>query len=190
LDVIDFNQWEQAYIFSLNEVFKRTKGRAVRSIFFGGGTPSLLLPSIVYNVLSEIDRLWGISDIEISLEANPGTVNLEKLMEFRSAGINRVSIGIQSFLDEGLAILGRSHTLQNSLATIRQVSQLFDNYIAARCGHSSACSPSSRTSFERSCFRSFSRFLKLIYQLLLPYFAGRSKQDRSTNSANQMKNMA
>ena len=92
---------------------KSDKERAVsplRTIYFGGGTPSLLSPSQVERILDALSEAYGISEgCEITLEANPGTVDEEKLAEFRKAGVNRLSIGIQSLDDSVLSTLGRIH---------------------------------------------------------------------------------
>jgi oxygen-independent coproporphyrinogen-3 oxidase len=87
------------------------RGREVRTIFFGGGTPSLLSPAGITRLIHGAARLFPINDqAEISLEANPGTVTLESLQGYRSAGVNRISIGAQSFQPEHLKFLGRLHS--------------------------------------------------------------------------------
>jgi oxygen-independent coproporphyrinogen-3 oxidase len=84
----------------------------VATVFFGGGTPSLLAPAVVDEILTTTDRLWGLAgDAEISLEANPGTLSREKLEGYRRAGINRLSLGVQAFHPPLLTALGRLHTL-------------------------------------------------------------------------------
>ncbi len=85
-------------------------GGPLESIFFGGGTPSLLAPAAVAGLLAAVDRLWGIrDDAEISLEANPGTVSAASLAGYRAAGVNRLSLGLQSLDDGALTWLGRGH---------------------------------------------------------------------------------
>ena len=85
-------------------------GRPARSVFFGGGTPSLLSPAFFATVLEELDRTLGLAaDCEVSLEANPGASEAERFGGFRAAGINRLSIGIQSLDDDTLARIGRVH---------------------------------------------------------------------------------
>lgn len=91
----------------------------VETLFFGGGTPSLLTPKDVAALLSKVDELLGLtSDAEISLEANPGTLDLDKLTGYRQAGITRLSIGLQSLNDERLARLGRLHDAATGLQAI------------------------------------------------------------------------
>ena len=81
-----------------------TGARAVSSVHFGGGTPSLMAASDVAEVLAQVDRLWGLPNgIEVALEANPSFVDRVKLEGFRVAGVNRLSLGVQSFEDVGLA---------------------------------------------------------------------------------------
>ncbi len=90
------------------------------TIYFGGGTPSLLEPRMVGALLEDITRSFGIpDDAEISLEANPGTLDLEKLKALRVVGVNRLSLGVQSFSDPELALLGRIHSRQQAEESIR-----------------------------------------------------------------------
>jgi oxygen-independent coproporphyrinogen III oxidase len=89
------------------------------SVYLGGGTPSLLLPQQVAQLLERAERLFGLAaEAEITLEANPGTVDFERLAGFRTAGVNRLSLGIQSFDDRMLAALGRIHTADQGLETV------------------------------------------------------------------------
>ncbi len=94
------------------------------TVFFGGGTPSLLEPAEVEEILRCADHLWGLTEgVEISLEANPGTLNLAKLEGYWAAGVNRLSLGVQSFHPHFIETLGRLHTLadvENSLSWARQ----------------------------------------------------------------------
>jgi len=93
--------------------------KTLTSVFFGGGTPSLLNPSQIGNLLQAIDLTIGIAlDAEISLEANPGTINLTQLQGYRSVGVNRLSIGVQSFDDCNLRLLGRIHSADEAQAAI------------------------------------------------------------------------
>ena len=89
--------------------------RPLESIYFGGGTPSLLSPGQVARLIACADETFGVApSAEITLEANPGTVDPERLAGFRAAGVNRLSLGIQSFDDRLLAILGRIHTAEQA----------------------------------------------------------------------------
>jgi len=96
-------------------------GDTIRTVFFGGGTPSLFQPSSLARVLEEADRLFGIqSDAEITAEANPGTVDLAKLRGMRAAGLNRISFGAQSFNPKILQFLGRIHSAEQTVAAVEQ----------------------------------------------------------------------
>lgn len=104
--------------------------RPIHSIFIGGGTPSLLNPSDYEDLLSGIDQRIGLpKDIEITLEANPGTVEQSRFEGFRAAGINRLSLGIQSFQDKKLKALGRIHGAKEAMRAIEITQQAgFDNF--------------------------------------------------------------
>ena len=98
---------------------ERAGGEPLSSIFFGGGTPSLMPPALVSALLSEAERLWGFAEkIEITLEANPTSVETAKLADLAVAGINRVSLGIQSLDDEALLFLGREHNAKQGLRAL------------------------------------------------------------------------
>jgi len=106
------------------------QGRKFTSIFIGGGTPSLFSPTGIEKLLTAVENLAGFaSDIEITLEANPGTFELKKFSAFRSAGINRLSIGIQSFQQPFLEKLGRVHSDKEALtAAENALSAGFENF--------------------------------------------------------------
>lgn len=105
------------------------QGRKLTSIFFGGGTPSLLSATAIENILSDVEKQIGFeSDIEITLEANPGTFEQEKFSGFRQAGVNRLSIGIQSFNNQQLALLGRVHGREEAIRAVEVARKAgFDN---------------------------------------------------------------
>lgn len=108
------------------ELARLTQKRPLHSIFIGGGTPSLFHPDSLAALLNEVDRLWGIpSHTEITLEANPGTFEMERFQGFRQAGINRLSIGVQSFHTPALQALGRIHNAQQALAAAQSARELF-----------------------------------------------------------------
>ena len=114
---------EDAYVDALlrdlDEQLPRIWGRRLISIFFGGGTPSLFSPQAIEKILSGVyQRLRFGPDIEITLEANPGTVDESRFVGFRQAGINRLSIGVQSLQDEKLKSLGRIHHRDHALRAI------------------------------------------------------------------------
>jgi putative oxygen-independent coproporphyrinogen III oxidase len=122
---------------------RRTPGRTVSSIFLGGGTPSLMEPATVGAVLDEIARLWPVSgDCEITLEANPTSVEAERFRGFRAAGVNRVSLGVQALHDTDLKSLGRTHSVDEALRAVDVARSHFDRYsfdlIYARPGQTPA----------------------------------------------------
>lgn len=105
---------------------ERTPQRVLTSIFFGGGTPSLMPPQIVARVLEAADGAWTIaSDAEITLEANPTSAEAENFRGYRSAGVNRVSVGIQALNDTDLKSLGRQHSVDEGLAAFRMAARIF-----------------------------------------------------------------
>ena len=107
---IDERAYIDALLADLDRDLPLADGRSLQSIFIGGGTPSLFTPESIDRLLCGVRaRLAGVTDMEITLEANPGTVEQGRFAEFRSAGINRLSIGVQSFHDELLESLGRIH---------------------------------------------------------------------------------
>lgn len=121
----------------------RTPGRTVSSIFFGGGTPSLMPPAAVASVLDGIAALWPVADdAEITLEANPTSVEAENFRGYRAAGVNRVSVGVQSLDQDQLSALGRQHTPEEALAAFRLAARIFPrvsfDMIYARPGQSLA----------------------------------------------------
>ncbi len=114
---------QEAYVEALlREIRERAPefaGRPIRSIFFGGGTPSLLDPRLIEKILKElrVHFTWG-PEVETTLETNPKTVSETKLKDFRSLGINRLSIGVQSFQDRFLKSLGRIHSGEEAIRTV------------------------------------------------------------------------
>ena len=104
-------------------------GRPVHSIFIGGGTPSLFSPQAIDRLLSDIRaRLRLDANCEITLEANPGTFEKDRFKAFRSAGVNRLSIGVQSFDDRHLKVLGRVHDRAQAIAAVEEAQQAFDTF--------------------------------------------------------------
>lgn len=118
-----------------------TPGRQVRSIYFGGGTPSLMQPQTVAAIIDRIQSRWAVAnDIEITLEANPTSVEAEKLRAFREAGVNRVSLGVQALNDDDLKFLGRKHSAEEAIKAVETAGSIFDRFsfdlIYARPGQS------------------------------------------------------
>jgi len=104
-----------------------TKGRVLRSVFFGGGTPSLMQPATVEAIMDAVHRNWPVAnDLEVTLEANPTSVEAGKFTDFRTAGVNRVSMGIQALNDPDLRKLGRMHTAAEGLAAFDIARNTFD----------------------------------------------------------------
>ena len=103
-----------------------TPGRTVSSIFFGGGTPSLMPPAAVAEVIDQIAQLWPVADtVEITLEANPTSVEAENFRGYRTAGVNRVSVGVQALNENDLKALGRQHTPDEALKAFRLAAKIF-----------------------------------------------------------------
>jgi len=136
---VDEASFVGAYVSELQHFAALAPGRTVTSIFFGGGTPSLMGTRTVAAVLDEIATLWTLAeDAEITLEANPTSVEAERFAGYRAAGVNRVSLGVQSLEDESLKALGRMHTSAEALAALAVAKRHFDrvsfDLIYARMG--------------------------------------------------------
>ncbi len=102
--------------------------RPLTSIFFGGGTPSLMGPAFLEKLLNEIHKRYTLSaDIEISLEANPDTVDKNKLKSFRALGVNRLSIGVQALNEKDLKFLGRTHNAKRAVDCLNEAKNIFNN---------------------------------------------------------------
>lgn len=106
-----------------------TEGRPISSVFIGGGTPSLMSGHAVDKLLSGANRMFGFtSDCEITLEANPGTTDESRFKAFKSAGVNRISIGVQSFMNEKLQTLGRIHSSDDARRAAQHAGEVFGNF--------------------------------------------------------------
>lgn len=120
--------WRSAYLRELDKAAPGTEGK-VTSIFFGGGTPSLMPPSTAEAIINRINDNWGLADdVEITLEANPTSVEYQKFRDFKAAGVNRVSIGVQSFDADELKFLGREHNADEARTAIKYAQDIFENY--------------------------------------------------------------
>ncbi len=138
---VDHNRWRRALLSELDHFAARTPDRQVSSIFFGGGTPSLMAPETVAAVVERVRENWRlISNAEITLEANPTSVEADKFAAFAAAGVRRLSLGVQSLDDESLRFLGRQHSAKEALAAIDLARQHFPRFsfdlIYARPGQS------------------------------------------------------
>jgi putative oxygen-independent coproporphyrinogen III oxidase len=108
---IDQNRWKRAYLGEIARVGALTHGRVLNTVFFGGGTPSLMDPESVAGILDAVHTTWAVaSDLEITLEANPGSVEAGRFRAYAEAGVNRISMGIQALNDADLTRLGRLHS--------------------------------------------------------------------------------
>ncbi len=124
---IDQKAWEAAYLTEIDRVGAETQGRILRSVFFGGGTPSLMDPAIVDAILTRVRATWSCAnDIEVTLEANPTSVEAGRFAGYRDAGVNRVSMGIQALNDADLKALGRLHTATEAMAAFDIARDTFD----------------------------------------------------------------
>lgn len=126
---LDEDRYIQALLRDLEQDLPKIWGRRVISVFMGGGTPSLFSPEAIESFLSAARARLGLHpDAEITLEANPGTVDYAKFAEFRSAGVNRLSIGVQSFNDDQLQAIGRIHGRKESIKAVEAAHYAgFDN---------------------------------------------------------------
>jgi len=126
---IDEARFLRGYEAEIATFAARVPGRTVSSIFFGGGTPSLMQPSSVQAILDCIAKHWTIAaDAEVTLEANPTSVEATRFRGFRAAGVNRVSLGVQALDDAALKELGRLHTAQEALDAVAVARSIFDRY--------------------------------------------------------------
>lgn len=117
------------YLQLLQYYAQQLEPRYLSSVFFGGGTPSLLQPTSLEILLEQLQRLWVMDEqTEISLEANPGTISASRLRDYAQVGVNRLSIGVQALNDTDLQILGRIHNVATAKTTIEHTSHYFDNY--------------------------------------------------------------
>jgi oxygen-independent coproporphyrinogen-3 oxidase len=140
---IDHARWRDALLTELDHYASLTPGRRVTSVFFGGGTPSLMEPATVAAVIERIGRHWTLNPgLEITLEANPTSVEAGRFAGFRAAGVNRVSLGIQALDDASLKFLGRAHSASEALGAVGLAARHFDRFsfdlIYARPGQSVA----------------------------------------------------
>ena len=118
----------KGYLEDLDFYAEMTQERTVTSIFFGGGTPSLIKPQLIEKIITHISRKWQLSEkAEISLEANPNSDRPDLFKDLRSAGINRLSLGVQALNEPDLRLLGRTHSLKQAYQAIDEVLQTFDN---------------------------------------------------------------
>lgn len=124
---INQKQWLNSYLSELDRTAALTNGRVLNSIFFGGGTPSLMAPETVAAILDHVKTLWPqANDLETTLEANPSSVEAGRFKGFHQAGVNRVSMGIQALNDTDLRKLGRIHSVQEAMTAFDIARKEFD----------------------------------------------------------------
>src|SRR3954447_19822928 len=123
---IDQDDWRDALLADLAHEARLLPGRTLSAIFFGGGTPSLMEPATVAALIEAASTHWTPSDhIEITLEANPNSVEAARFADLAGAGVNRLSLGLQSFDDDALRFLGRAHSAAEGLAALEMAQQHF-----------------------------------------------------------------
>jgi putative oxygen-independent coproporphyrinogen III oxidase len=123
---VDVAGWQAALLSDMRHDAELAGGEALESVFFGGGTPSLMPPGLVAALLEEAERLWGFAPgIEITLEANPSSVEASKFEDLAAAGVNRVSLGLQALDDDVLRFLGRLHSEQEGLTALQTAQSAF-----------------------------------------------------------------
>ena len=116
---VEHGRWRAALLSELEHAAREAPGRRVETMFFGGGTPSLMDPETVGALIARTRQLWDTApEVEITLEANPTSVESEKFAALAAAGVNRVSLGVQAFAPEALAFLGRAHSADEARAAI------------------------------------------------------------------------
>ena len=126
---IDETRFARAFAAEIAATAARAPGRTVSTIFFGGGTPSLMQPATIAAVLDSISQHWHVAaDAEVTLEANPTSVEATRFRGYRSAGVNRVSLGVQALDDRALGALGRLHTAREALDAVAIARSVFERY--------------------------------------------------------------
>lgn len=140
---VDEARWRAAYLREIAAFGEETRGRAVASVFFGGGTPSLMDPATAGAILDAIAGIWTLtSDVEVTLEANPTSAEAQRFAGFRAAGVNRLSIGVQALDDDSLRVLGREHSAAEAREAIALANRTFPRHsfdlIYARPGQDAA----------------------------------------------------
>lgn len=124
---VDHDAWCAAYLAEIDRYAAQTPGRVLRSIYFGGGTPSLMAPTTVAAIIERAAERWQFSnDIEITLEANPSSIEVQNFSGYKAGGVNRISIGIQALNDEDLRRLGRLHSEDEAKQALTLAKSLFD----------------------------------------------------------------
>jgi coproporphyrinogen III oxidase-like Fe-S oxidoreductase len=126
---IDESRFVRAFTAEIAATAARVPGRTVSTIFFGGGTPSLMQPATVGAILDAVAQHWHVAlDVEVTLEANPTSVEAARFAGYRAAGVNRVSLSVQALDDDALKALGRMHTAREALDAVAIARGAFERY--------------------------------------------------------------
>ncbi len=124
---IDQDEWANAYLSELDRVAAETSERVLGTVFFGGGTPSLMDPHLIDQIMDRIRRNWFVAnDFEVTMEANPSSVEAGRFRSYRAAGVDRVSLGVQALNDGDLRALGRLHSADEARAALEVAASCFD----------------------------------------------------------------
>jgi putative oxygen-independent coproporphyrinogen III oxidase len=124
---VDQTRWAAAFEKEIDRIASLTGGRVLNSVFFGGGTPSLMDVSTVDRILARIQKRWRLAnDLEVTLEANPTSIEAQRFAGYYAAGVNRVSVGVQALNDADLKALGRLHSADEAMAAVEIARTAFD----------------------------------------------------------------
>jgi len=172
---VDQPRFAAAFARELASLRQRTGPRRVRSVFIGGGTPSLMRPETVGALLEAVARLWTMeADAEVTLEANPSSVEADRFRGYRAAGVNRLSLGVQAFNDEDLRLLGRLHDVTQALDAIELARRIFPrlsfDLIYARPGQGEAAWEA-ELRFALACAADHLSLYQLTIEEGTPFFA-------------------
>ncbi len=127
--VIDEQRWKEALLAEMAYFAAETLGRRLKTIFFGGGTPSTMSPATAAALIATAKGFWPCVDgLEVTLEANPTSVEAGKLADFATAGVNRLSLGVQSFSDKSLKFLGRGHSANDAMKAVSLAAETFERF--------------------------------------------------------------
>ncbi|GFZ86055.1 coproporphyrinogen III oxidase [Rickettsiales bacterium] len=128
-DKIEYQKWEDAYLKEISNFTSFIGNRPIKTVYFGGGTPSTMPTKIAEKIIKTIYRFYTVkSDAEITLEANPNSADAKKFKEFSDIGINRVSVGVQSLEASRLKLLGRNHNSKEAIKAIEIAAKFFSRY--------------------------------------------------------------
>ncbi len=128
-DNLDDNKWQNAYLKEIDYYNNYLQNKIIKTIYFGGGTPSLMNLKTLEAILNKLSKDYKIAkNCEITIEANPASSEIKKFKNFKTLGINRISIGIQSFDENRLKFLGRKHDKNQAISAIHYAQKIFDNY--------------------------------------------------------------